>query len=74
MKEQTMTDTTEIRRHADGSIDTRHYMQIGRQCRSKALHDGGRRIAHFASVVIRALRCIWSPPVFRSSISIFAKI
>jgi hypothetical protein len=27
-------DTPEIKRRPDGSIDTAHYMRIGRQCRS----------------------------------------
>lgn len=34
-----MTDTAQIRRRPDGSIDTAHYMAKGRVSRSRAAHD-----------------------------------
>ncbi|MFT5488715.1 MAG: hypothetical protein ACI9JL_000918 [Paracoccaceae bacterium] len=74
MTDTPMTDTPEIRRHPDGSIDTKHYMQIGRQCRSEALYDSGHAIAGFGSVVSQAVRRIWSRPVTQRSGNIFAEI
>jgi len=32
-------DQTEIKRRPDGSIDTAHYMKIGRQMRSEQAHS-----------------------------------
>jgi hypothetical protein len=58
-----MTDTSEIRRHPNGSIDTRHYMQIGRRCRSEALYDGGRAIANIYAIVGRAVQRSCSRPI-----------
>ena len=46
-------DTTEIRRHPDGSINTRHYMKIGRQRRSEAFYDGGRVVAKTGPMLAR---------------------
>lgn len=74
MADTTMTDTPEIHRHPDGSINTRYYMQIGRQRRSEALYDGGHAIAYSGSVMARVVRCIWSRPVIRRSANTFAKI
>jgi len=34
-----MTDTPQIRRRPDGSIDTAHYTARGRACRSEAAHE-----------------------------------
>ena len=34
-----MTDTAEIRRRPDGSIDTAHYLARGRSCRAEAARD-----------------------------------
>jgi len=40
-----MTDTTEIRRRPDGSIDIEHYAAIGQDLRSASLHDALSRLA-----------------------------
>ncbi len=37
-----MTDMTQIKTRADGSIDTAFYMARGRLMRSEAAHDMGR--------------------------------
>ena len=57
MTDPAMTDTPEIHRRPDGSIDTKHYMQIGRQRRSEALYSGGHAIAYFGAVVNQAIEC-----------------
>ncbi|NQU69589.1 MAG: hypothetical protein HQ514_03515 [Rhodospirillales bacterium] len=57
-----MTQTPEIRRHPNGSIDTGYYTQIGRQRRSEALYDGGRTITRIASVLARMIERIWFHP------------
>lgn len=74
MTHATTTKTPEIRRHADGSIDTKHYMQIGRQRRSEAVYSSCRAIACFGVVVIDAVKRLWSLPVIERSGNSFAKI
>lgn len=74
MTNAAMTETPEIRRHPDGSIDTKHYMQIGHQQRSEALYHGSRAIARFGAVVIQAVKRLWSLPVIQRSGNTFAKI
>lgn len=74
MKEQTMTDANEIRRHPNGSIDTKHYMKIGRQRRSEALYSSGHVVAYLGSVVAQAVRRICSQPVLQRPGSTFAEI
>ena len=69
-----MTDSNEIRRHANGSIDTSFYTRIGRQRRSEALYLGGHAIACFGSAVARAVGRIRSRPATRRSAIAFAKI
>ena len=57
-----MTPTTSIRTRRDGSIDTTHYIALGRAARSRQAHDmaraGGRGLARAAmagTAVIAAL-------------------
>lgn len=74
MTDATISETPDIRRHADGSIDTKHYMQIGRQRRSEALYQGSRAIACFGTVVINAVKRTLSLPVTQHSGDTFANI
>jgi hypothetical protein len=61
MKEPTMTQPQEIRRHPNGSIDTGHYAQIGHQRRSDALYDCCRAIAELASASVATLKRLRMP-------------
>ena len=36
-----MSETTEIRRHANGSIDIEYYAKIGRRLHAQAVQDAG---------------------------------
>lgn len=47
-----MTDETEIRLRADGSIDIEHYLAKGRDHRSKAAHQMARNVAPRAGRVL----------------------
>jgi hypothetical protein len=40
-----MFESTEIRRHANGSIDVEHYARIGRALHGQAIRDAGRGLA-----------------------------
>lgn len=40
-----MFETNQIRRHPDGSIDTHHYIEAGKDCRSRAAKRGIMRLA-----------------------------
>lgn len=59
-----MTETTEIRRHANGSIDIAHYAQIGRALHGKAVRDAARSavtapdrlFARLVAALLRRLR------------------
>lgn len=59
MTDTIKADTTEIRRHPDGSINTRHYMEIGRQRRSKAFYDGGRMGVRTCSALSAKIGQLW---------------
>ena len=37
-----MSETTEIRRHANGSIDIEYYARIGRDLHAQAIQEAGR--------------------------------
>lgn len=62
-----MINAHEIRRLANGAIDTNYYAQIGRQRRSEALYDGGRAITDFGSAAAAAIKRIRLRPPSRYS-------
>ena len=54
------TDTTEIRRHADGSIDTDHYIRHCHRERSLAAHRAIGRTFNAPRALIQKLAQRWS--------------
>ncbi len=40
-----MLETTEIRRHANGSIDVGHYVKVGRHLHGQAFREAARSVA-----------------------------
>lgn len=65
-----MTSQSEIRRHPDGSIDTRHYMELGLDARARAAtgRQSWLRAAYLNSVSA-AFKCAYRTAPNRPSIS-----
>ena len=55
-------DSTAIRRHPDGSIDTTHYIARGREARSSAFAENGNRLLE------KAGKAFFTSPVWLGAI------
>ncbi len=55
-----MLEATEVRRHANGSIDVAHYVGIGRRLHGEAVREAGRgafaRYRQVSGAVLKRLR------------------
>lgn len=61
-----MTETPEIRRHANGSIDLEHYARVGRALHGAAMRSAARRGATVpARLVARLAAMISRHPIRR---------
>jgi hypothetical protein len=74
MEEQTMINTTEIRRLANGAIDTNYYARIGHQCRSETVYAGGRAFVRFGSALLRKAKQGFMRPTAHFINDTFARI
>ena len=58
-----MSETADIRRHANGSIDIEHYAKIGKGLHAQAIREAGRYlVARFREIfVAMSLRLLGAP-------------